>query len=85
MGDQACVFCGAAEFSRDTDIAVLSETENLTRLSEALDELQAQCITIGQSLSRCVFLAATRSRRDISSTRIPGANSTVVRRAQGFF
>jgi hypothetical protein len=31
MGDQACVFYGAAEFSRDTDIAVLSETENLSR------------------------------------------------------
>ncbi len=46
MGGQACVFYGAAEFSRDTDIAVLSETENLARLSEALDELQAQCITV---------------------------------------
>ena len=46
MGGQACVFFGAAEFSRDTDIAVLSETENLARLSEALDELQAQRIAV---------------------------------------
>jgi hypothetical protein len=46
MGGQACVLYGAAEFSRDTDIAVLSETENLARLSEALDELQAQCIAV---------------------------------------
>ena len=46
MGGQACVFYGAAEFSRDTDIAVLSDTDNLTRLSEALDALQAQCITV---------------------------------------
>ena len=27
MGGQACVFYGAAEFSRDTDIAVLAERE----------------------------------------------------------
>ncbi len=39
MGGQACVFYGAAEFSRDTDIAVLSESENLARLAEALAEL----------------------------------------------
>jgi hypothetical protein len=24
MGGQACVFCGAAEFSRDTDFAILA-------------------------------------------------------------
>jgi hypothetical protein len=46
MGGQACVFYGAAEFSRATDIALLSETENLARLSESLDELQAQCIAV---------------------------------------
>ncbi len=32
MGGQACVFYGAAEFSRDTDIAVLAEPDNLDRL-----------------------------------------------------
>ena len=32
MGGQACVFYGAAEFSRDTDLAVLAEPENLERL-----------------------------------------------------
>lgn len=46
MGGQACVFYGAAEFSRDTDIAVLAEPENLGRLSAALDELQADCIAV---------------------------------------
>ncbi len=31
MGGQACVFYGAAEFSRDTNLAALPERENLER------------------------------------------------------
>jgi hypothetical protein len=46
MGGQACVFYGAAEFSRDTDLVVLAEPENLERLREALCELQADCIAV---------------------------------------
>ncbi|HPM80551.1 MAG TPA: hypothetical protein PLF81_07610 [Candidatus Anammoximicrobium sp.] len=46
MGGQACVFYGAAEFSRDTDIVVLAAAENLDRLSAALEELQAECIAV---------------------------------------
>lgn len=46
MGGQACVFYGAAEFSRDVDFAILAEPENLRRLQAALDELRAQVITI---------------------------------------
>jgi len=46
MGGQACVFYGAAEFSRDTDLALLSEAENLARLRTALEELQAKCIAV---------------------------------------
>ena len=42
MGGQACVFYGAAEFSRDTDFAVLASPENLERLNVALIELQAE-------------------------------------------
>lgn len=41
MGGQACVFYGAAEFSRDCDIVLLTEPENLARLRAALDEFQA--------------------------------------------
>jgi hypothetical protein len=33
MGGQACVFYGAAEFSRDVDFAVVAEPENLDRLT----------------------------------------------------
>jgi len=46
MGGQACVFYGAAEFSRDTDVAVLADAENLRRLGEALDALQAERIAV---------------------------------------
>jgi hypothetical protein len=34
MGGQACVLYGAAEFSRDADIAILAEPDNLRRLVE---------------------------------------------------
>jgi hypothetical protein len=35
MGGQACVFYGAAEFSRDTDFANLADAANLARLRRA--------------------------------------------------
>ena len=46
MGGQACVFYGAAEFSRDTDLLILADAENLQRLDAALRELQAGCIAV---------------------------------------
>jgi hypothetical protein len=46
MGGQACVFYGAAEFSRDVDLAILCEPDNLDRLQKALDELQARCVAV---------------------------------------
>ena len=46
MGGQACVLYGAAEFSRDTDIALLAEPENLDRLSQALADLRAEVIAV---------------------------------------
>jgi hypothetical protein len=42
MGGQACIFYGAAEFSRDLDLLVLADPENLALLQSALDDLQAQ-------------------------------------------
>jgi len=42
------VFYGAAEFSRDCDIVILSEEANLNRLASALVELQADCIAIAE-------------------------------------
>lgn len=46
MGGQACVFYGAAEFSRDVDFAVLADDENLQRLSKALADLEAEVIAV---------------------------------------
>ncbi len=46
MGGQACVFYGAAEFSRDTDLLILADAENLQRLEVALQDLQANCIAV---------------------------------------
>jgi hypothetical protein len=46
MGGQACVFYGAAEFSRDCDIVILAQQENFSRLESALDELKAECIAV---------------------------------------
>jgi hypothetical protein len=46
MGGQACVFYGAAEFSRDCDIAILCESSNLARLQSALAELGAETIAV---------------------------------------
>ena len=46
MGGQACVFYGAAEFSRDTDLLILADADNLGRLEAAWRELQAECIAV---------------------------------------
>lgn len=78
MGGQACVFYGAAEFSRDTDLAVLANPANVARLRKALAELQAEPIAVppfelkflrrGHALHfRCLHPAAPRMRVDIMS------------------
>ena len=46
MGGQACVFYGAAEFSRDTDFAILADAANIERLRRALTDLQAEPIAV---------------------------------------
>lgn len=46
MGGQACVFYGGAEFSRDTDLAILADAQNLARLRKALAELKATPIAV---------------------------------------
>lgn len=46
MGGQACVFYGAAEFSRDTDFAILADAANLARLRKARAELRAGPIAV---------------------------------------
>jgi len=46
MGGQACVFYGAAEFSRDLDLLILADSENLGRLRAALTDLEAEPIAV---------------------------------------
>jgi len=46
MGGQACVLYGAAEFSRDTDLAILASPPNLSRLRAALNDLEAEVIAV---------------------------------------
>jgi hypothetical protein len=46
MGGQACVLYGAAEFSRDLDLALLAEPANLERLGLALRALDAERIAV---------------------------------------
>lgn len=46
MGGQACVFYGAAQFSKDIDFVLLADTENYARLHAALDELLAKRIAV---------------------------------------
>jgi hypothetical protein len=46
MGGQACVLYGAAEFSRDLDLALLPDPANLDRLQGALQELDAEVIAV---------------------------------------
>jgi hypothetical protein len=76
MGGQACVFYGAAEFSRDTDFAILADAANLARLRKALAELQADLIAVppfaikylrrGHAIHfRCQHPEALRMRVDV--------------------
>jgi hypothetical protein len=44
VGGQACILYGAAEFSRDIDIAILISSENIDNLKEVIGELEAQQI-----------------------------------------
>jgi hypothetical protein len=79
MGGQACVFYGAAEFSRDTDFAILADAANLSRLRRALADLRAEVIAVppfelkylrrGHAVHfRCHHPAAWRMRIDVIST-----------------
>ena len=46
MGGQACVFYGAAQFSKDVDFLILADESNFYGLHAALEELQAVRIAV---------------------------------------
>ena len=74
MGGQACVFYGAAEFSRDTDIVLLADQENLHRLRAALEDLAAERIAVPplelDYLSRGHAVHFRCRREDVSGMRL---------------
>jgi hypothetical protein len=46
MGGQACIMYGAAEFSRDIDLALVSSPPNLKKLRAALREMKAEQVYV---------------------------------------
>ncbi|HEV3260247.1 MAG TPA: hypothetical protein VG013_25545 [Gemmataceae bacterium] len=72
MGGQACILYGAAEFSRDVDVAVLAGAENLARLRRGLAELRAEPVffpPLGDDVLRrghaCPFRVHVRGAEDL--------------------
>jgi hypothetical protein len=74
MGGQACVFYGAAEFSRDLDLLVVVEAENLERLRVGLRGLEAEPIAVpaldGALLERGHAVHFRCRREDVAGLRI---------------
>jgi hypothetical protein len=74
MGGQACVFYGAAEFSRDVDLLILADRSNLAKLKEAFAELNAEVIAVPpleeKYLSRGHAVHLRCAREDVAGLRI---------------
>ncbi len=74
IGGQACILYGAAEFSRDIDLAVMVSSKNLENLKSALDNLNAKRIFF-PDLSEDVLLRGHAchfrcQRHDVKGLRI---------------
>jgi len=74
IGGQACILYGAAEFSRDIDLAIMVSPENLDLLKKALEELDAERVFY-PSLSEEVLLRGHAchfrcEREDVKGLRI---------------
>jgi len=74
MGGQACVFYGAAEFSRDLDLLVLVEDDELNRLRAALTELNCEPVAVpelsAENLRRGHAVHFRCRRPDVNGLRI---------------
>lgn len=74
MGGQACIVYGAAEFSRDTDLAILAEPDNMRRLNSALTELHAEVIAVppfdSEYLARGHAVHFRCARSDVAGMRV---------------
>jgi hypothetical protein len=74
MGGQACVFYGAAEFSRDLDLLILADSDNLAHLHSALADLGAEEIAVpsfdARLLARGHAVHFRCNREDVAELRI---------------
>jgi hypothetical protein len=74
MGGQACVFYGAAEFSRDLDLLVLADAVNLPNLMQAMNSLSADVIAVPpfeeQHLLRGHAVHFRCQKKDVAGLRI---------------
>ena len=74
MGGQACVFYGAAEFSRDLDLLILADPANLEALRHALRDLDAESIAVSpfdpEFLEKGHTLHFRCRREDVAGLRI---------------
>jgi hypothetical protein len=74
MGGQACVFYGAAEFSRDLDLLILAGHDDLARFASALNELVARPIAVpafeARHLLRGHAIHFRCGREDVAGLRI---------------
>jgi hypothetical protein len=75
MGGQACVFYGAAEFSRDTDFAILADAANLARLRRALADLQAVPIAVPELSLKRLRRGHAAGPRSLQRSRAPRISS----------
>lgn len=74
IGGQACILYGAAEFSRDIDLAIMISSDNLEHIRSALKELEAERIFYPE-LSEGVLLRGHAchfrcQRTDVKALRI---------------
>jgi len=74
MGGQACVLYGAAEFSRDIDLAIDPDSQNLQALSRAIEALRADVIAVPpfaeKHLARGLAVHFRCHREDVDGLRI---------------
>ena len=74
MGGQACVFYGAAEFSRDLDLMVVTHADSFRLLRAALNDLSAERIAVPsfepEYLNRGHAVHFRCGREDVKGLRI---------------
>jgi hypothetical protein len=76
-GGQACIFYGAAEFSKDVDFVVLADSGNFERLEKAADALAAETIAVPPFDIRHFDVQRSSGRSDEPFARRRGFSTAV--------